>query len=439
MIPIACDLQWLRLSGVVLMGLLSFPDWGRADCLPQLYRWKDVCQIDREDGWLAWGGELRARVESLDQPDFGMTGREGFTSTSQRVLAHSDFHPNQHLRLFLQGSYAQENGREPVARPFDESDPDLAQGFIDIKTERLLVRWGRQELDMAGNRLVGLRDGTTLRRAFDGGWAGYKFNEVWSASAFSVNPVRIEGDAFDDSTNREERFYGFQLLSQMSTASSNGLFLFARERPSARYLNIAGEEKRYTVGYRRTESTVAWDYAFQGAVQFGEIERQNIRAAGMALDTGWRPLAKKSVRLGAGLGVGSGERDPHDHTVNTFDPIYPNLAFFTAAPLWYPANERALELNISDRIGWTSWKLSTVHLSRSSINDTLYTNAGIPLPLPATGARSAAWLCDFSVMITPISNFYVKASVVHGEALAAVKAAGGQNVNYLMAESALQF
>jgi hypothetical protein len=74
-------------------------------------------------------------------------------------------------------------------------------------------------------------------------------------------------------------------------------------------------------------------------LQTGHFGSADIRATGIGCDIEyslsqetWKP------RLGVSFGRAGGDRVPGDGKLGTFDVIYPNLGYFTDAPLFYPGN-----------------------------------------------------------------------------------------------------
>ena len=141
-------------------------------------------------------------------------------------------------RAFLQFSFADQTGRKPVVRPFEESDPDVAQACNErpftIGSAKATLRAGRQELAF-GNHLVGLRDGVTLRRAFDG-----VMLDVQSGGhhviAFHAKPIANRPGAFDDGGTDGERFSGMSWTLPGTPAERIWtLYAFDRKRELARY------------------------------------------------------------------------------------------------------------------------------------------------------------------------------------------------------------
>lgn len=280
------------------------------------------------------GSEVRYRLEAYDEPLFGRFGIQDFTSSAWRFLVHADVHVSPELRVFVQLGSPDEQGREPDARPTDESALDLTQGFVDLGSQTFQVRIGRQELPFG--RFLSLRDGTNLRRTFDGvRLSGHSDDLRWDG--FIAHPTRNGPDAFDDATDQDDLAWG--------AAASRGdltLTYFGRRDDRARYAAGSGVERRHTIAVRTQGENGPWRWDAQVGVQFGTLETSrrdlDIRAFGFAsevsrgFDHPWRP------RLALRVDMAGGDDDPGDGELGAFDLGYPNLSYLSDAAAIAPRN-----------------------------------------------------------------------------------------------------
>jgi hypothetical protein len=433
-------------------------------CAPRQFRWQEDCRpgdarellidrlraiplVDDNAFWLTLGGEYRFRVESLDEPTFGLRPVDDYTAVDHRWFMHADLRSRAGPRLFLQLSAAAEDGREPRARPFDRSALDLAQAFVDVPLTAgggaLLLRVGRQELDMYGNRLVSTREAANLRRAFDIAFVSFTRGPV-SFSAFAGRPVENRAGAFDDRRDHHEQFRGgvLEVTAASSSRSANtALFYFERERARAVYADFVGAERRRTAGIRHTRSSGAYDIALQAAYQLGDAGPKQIRAYGLAGDVGLRqPQWPLQPRFGLSFGVASGDRHADDSRLNTFDVLYPNLGYFTDAPVFYPGNTTDLQPNLTVRLSTaTTVQSGCDFIVRNERADALYDPPGIPLARPVqSGADRAATLCYLKAQWRPSPHVEWSTAYVHGAVNAVLQSAGARAADYWLAQIALK-
>jgi len=427
-------------------------------CTPKLYRWQEDCRALAENHdslsalqrlrywpltptgstWLTLGGEYRLKIESLSQSSFGIRGTESYTTTGERFLVDVDFRTQAGPRIFVQFSAATDSGRKPAERSFDKSDPDLAQAFVDLPVSvdaaNFLLRIGRQELDLGGNRLVAVRDAANLRRAFDLVLASATVGR-FSAQAFAGHPVLNKVGAFDDSKASGETFWGScfaAVLGNASNAPVGEVFLLGRSRNRAVYQDAVGSEVRRTFGVRLSQRQTHFDFATQASVQRGNVAGKTIRAYGFAADIGYTTPAIWHSRLGVSFGVASGDHKSGDGQIGTFDVLYPNLGYFTDAPLTYPGNDWDIQPNITLQ----PWRKLTLQsgvdlLHRISSHDAIYETPGVPLVLGI--GQSGSFIAALSFVKAtwrPSDHWDLVASYVHASVGALVKDAGGRDADY---------
>jgi len=423
-------------------------------CAVQVFRWAEDCRGLADDArvgsdrlrylplaadgaaWLTLGGELRGRGEHQTRPEFGIDGAPDFTAFNVRTYLHADLRTRSGPRAFVQLSAADQDGRRPGPRTGDESGLDLAQAFVDIPLGPVTVRAGRQELNLAGNRLVAVRDGV-LRRTFEGveaqatgGWG--------NGTAFFLNPVAVGSEAFDDAPIGGETFAGATWQSRPRNGATWGLYAFERRREQARTFSAAGRERRRTWGARYGWRDGRWDVAAQAAWQEGDLAGQPIRATGWQVEAG-RLVGGSGTRLGTVVGYTSGDDRAGDGRIGSFDPLYPNLAVYTDAPLYFPTNQVNVEANLTLRpTPPLTLRFNAVLLARASSGDAIYAASGRALAAPS-GDRLSAVLIEATARFTLNPHVELYGSLVRAEALDGVRAAGGDDAIYSLLQLTTRF
>lgn len=381
---------------------------------------------------VTFGGEFRTRGESFAEPDFGIDGAEAYEAIAARALLSADVRSTGGVRAFFQVSAAEQDGRRPGVRPFDESRPDLAQAFIEVPVgPSATLRLGRQELGL-GNALVALRDGVVLKRAFDGARVDVRIGSS-TATAFVAQPVLNGPGTFDDRRTPGERFAG--LSWQFPGTSADGVwtaFLFDRERRLGRYAQVSGPERRQTLGLRYARATSTWDIMTQAAVQVGEVGGTDVRAYGAVVDVGWRPAGDAGTRFGVIVGLASGDDDQSDDSLHTFDPLYPNLGTFNDAPLSYYANQINIQANVSRPFGPVTLRADATMLARHTVGDALYGPSGRPIAQPRAGGRLSAVVVEGSVRWRVSNQLEIYVSLLRAEPLEAVKRVRGHPATFAL-------
>ncbi len=437
-------------------------------CQPQAFRWNDKCgnlseiseksALDRlrylpldesNSKWLTLGGEWRAQAERLSRPQFGIGNPRSYSTEGERFLVNADFVDKSGLRLFAQLSAASEKGRRPVERAFDRSAADIAQLFFDVPFELIglenSLRLGRQEMDFSGNRLVSPRDASNLRRSFDSA----RLESRWGAFAvteFYGRPVKNKPGAFDDAADPAERFWGatagVDLPSPGKDAGSVELFYFVRTRDRAVFQDAVGFEQRRTLGARYAFVGRPWTAAAQAAVQWGQAAGKEIRAAALAGEVGYRLAALPwETTSGVTFGVASGDSKRGDLRLGTFDVLYPNLSYFTDAPLYFPGN--SMDFNPSLRlkpVANITVQLGADFIFRITTDDAIYQPPGIPLVRGnGGGPRFGASLPYLKVTLTQDRNVEIVASVVDAKPGPYLRSFGAKTSHYGLLRATFRF
>ena len=302
------------------------------------------------------GGEARLRWERLDPQRFGLAGGQPFTARGERLLLHADVRRDE-WRAFVQLSAAGEVNW-PVARPADKSEPDVAQAFVDwqfdgkasaASTQRLRI--GRFELPFPTNRLIGVNDAANLRRTFQGAMLNVDIARV-PLTAFLTRPIVNKTGAFDDHWASTERFNGLDAVLLQSSGGAASLdsidaFVFDRYRAFDQVQNGAGAEHVQTWGTRWAAHIGGLRGAVQATLQHGRLGSQRMDGNGLTIDLAESFAAPWSPTLTASFGRASGDARPGDGRVDTFDPLYANLAYSTDAGYFYPGNNEDISVALS--------------------------------------------------------------------------------------------
>ncbi|MGH7516280.1 MAG: alginate export family protein [Gemmatimonadales bacterium] len=370
--------------------------------------------------WASLGGETRLRYEQFRNPLFGGDPPDAGGYLLHRYLVHADLHVGQRLRVFVQLQAALASGRTGGPRAFDENGLDLHQAFgeLSLGSDRLIaVRIGRQELDVGSSRLVSAREMVNVRQTFDG--LRVLLGPSRSRGTLWVlRPVLVERGVFDDSADSTRLLWGASWIRRdmLGLGGTLTAYYIGLDRRGARFDQGTADELRHTVGVRANGARGAWDYNLEANGQFGRFGTGRIRAWDAAADNGVRlrrvPLRP---RLGLRIDVTSGDRDPDDADLGTFNPLFPNTAYSGLSGLVGPAN--SIDLQPSVR-AFVSSRLSVVGgltlFWRTSRRDGLYGIAVNPQrPGGPSRARSVGRQLALEVDWTPSPNVVYQLTLTH--------------------------
>lgn len=168
------------------------------------------------DAYLSLGASLRLRQDVTSQPFLGLRGVafEDFTTT--RMLLHVDAHLTRHARAFIELGSMWALGRSLPERSIDEDRFDVQQAFIDLHAGCVTLRTGRQSFSLGSARLVGIREGTNVRLAFDG--VRLMFEDV---QLLAMSVPALERGVLDNRASLDELLFGaygtVAVIDQLST------------------------------------------------------------------------------------------------------------------------------------------------------------------------------------------------------------------------------
>ncbi len=340
--------------------------------------------LNESGSWyLSFGGEARERYEYFNHPNWGQDPQDhGYFL--QRYFLHGDLHMGEHFRLFTQIQSSMEDGRKGGPRPsIDENELDLHQAFLDVKLDlphatTVTLRSGRQELAYGSQRLISVREGPNVRQSFDGFRLIYRSSDI-QVDVFAVKPAQSNRYVLDDGPDNTKALWGtyavlpFPLLPKTNI----DIYYLGLFRRKAGFDQGIARETRHSVGTRLWRTTPPLDYNFEGLYQFGSFDNGEIRAWTVASDTGFtfRALPLKP-RFGLRADIASGDNDPNNPDLQTFNPLFPKGAYFSEAGLIGPANfmdlNPCIDLHIADHATLIfDWDF----FWRESTRDGLYNNA----------------------------------------------------------------
>jgi Alginate export len=315
------------------------------------YLRNDACKLDRwdslkyvrlgssGDSFLTIGGEAREWYEGFRNALWGVGPQDDNGYLLQRLTAYGDFHVIPRIRFFTQLTSDIEAGRNGGPRPvIDESKLWFEQAFADIalakgaegKENSLVMRLGRQEFAFGSGRLVDPREGPNVRLAFDAIALIWK-KASWDVRAFASKPVRNGTGFFDAPTDPGTTFWGAYAVRPLpKTRGGNiDLYYLGLDRNRAVFDKGVGRELRHTVGTRFWGKRGGWDYNGEAGLQLGTFGDSNLRAWGIANDTGYTfRSARFRPRVGVIAAVTSGDGGDPKASLGTFSPLFPTGLYF---------------------------------------------------------------------------------------------------------------
>jgi hypothetical protein len=334
--------------------------------------------------FLTLGADLRLRYERYQANLWGGADRPDDAYGWLRVMPYAGLQLGPDLRLFGQLVGAWSASVDPAPGPVDETGADLLQGFAQGKIRgadgTLTLQGGRQLLAYGSERLIGLRFGPNVPQAFDGALARLEAGP-WRVDAFLMRPVENGLESFDDRTDGSRKLwsvYATRALPEIGPASGLDLFYIGYGRAVARFEQGTGRETRHTFGARFFGRSGPWRWDLEGHLQVGRFAGGDILAWSAASDVRYTfaglPFAPF---LGLRANAISGDGNPGDRRLGTFNALFPRGKYFGEAGMIGPYNLLNLHPVVGLDLG-AGWSLSAaaVFYWRASLGDGVYGNPG---------------------------------------------------------------
>ena len=357
--------------------------------------WRPLKYLPLDDEgqvYVTLGSEIRARHEDYANNSWGDSPAPDDGFLWLRVMPHADLHAGQ-TRLFVQGIAGYAYGLGADKGPADETGIDLLQAFADIRLAAsgagtLTLRAGRELLALGTERLVGARYGANIPQAFEGVHAIVEHG-VLRINAFHLRPVAIGPGTIDDESSSTKRLDGVYATIFPTRTMELDLYWLDYTNAAARFAIGAGQERRHTFGLRFFGERGSLGWNWEVIYQRGQFDGRPIGAWSVASETAWHftefPFQPR-LRLRAN--IASGERDPANGKLGTFNAMFPKGQYFGELSPIGPANIVNLHpgLDIALGNGWTIG-LAGVAYWRQSRADGIYGLPGNLLRAPGA-ARS---------------------------------------------------
>jgi hypothetical protein len=330
--------------------------------------------------YLTLGDEVRVRYEHVWDNQWGAAPVPDEGYAQYRALPYASLHLGGDLRLFgqLQAAWAQRSPR--TITPFvDETGLDLLQAFVDwhlpvgadlsLHAGRFAMTYGSERLISFGPNIPNAFDGALLRWAPGG----------WRIDAFYALPV-VEGfDWFDDVPKTSRKIWALY-----ATAGHHDLYYIGFENDDAKFHSGEGHELRHTFGTRYFGDGGPWHWDMEAAVQVGAFAGDDIRAWLVALagrhTFGAVPLEPS---FGVRLSAISGDHDPGDGRLGTFDAMFPTGRYFGDITQIGPANLFTLHPVVGVELGaGVTASADAIFYWRESLDDGIYAPSLAPTRAP---------------------------------------------------------
>ena len=338
-----------------------------------------------------FGAELRARAQTRNGGGDDPTKQDAFTTT--RLRFDATMRPTRHVRIFVE---AQDSHVQGFASDRDDralKDPvDIRQGYLALGDDDgpLTLFVGRRELSFIDERIIGVRNWSNISPAWDGSELVLRRGKD-SVNLLAVTQVDIS-DGFDPPSRTRWVYGAVGVIGSGLGGHQIEPFFFTSRRPVDLASNLGGVLR--TAGSRFSGLLAeSWDYQVILAGQGGRTQDQR-QGAWMGVWALGKTLERRRLRprLGVEWSYASGDSDPQDGRIGTFDTLFPGPhRIYGEQDIVSLRNLRALKTGVELHPRRT-WQINVDFLDfrLASRHDGLYqTNFVARAQAPLGGASSA--------------------------------------------------
>jgi hypothetical protein len=391
------------------------------------------------DAYLSLGANLRERFEGNDAVNFGVGGTKPQDYVISRLEGHADLRWDG-LQAFVQLESAFAPGKTMLT-PVDQDRLDLEQAFVAYTTPlgdgTLRMRAGRQQIGFDLQRFISVRDGPNVRQSYDALWADYELSQ-WRFISFYSQPVQNRDlRAFDDYSSNHLTYGGVRAEYKLTDYSSVATILSQFKQDNAHFPSLSGHEMRNVLDIRFSGALDGFDWDAEAMGQSGHMANESVRAWGIGSrvgftfqDIAWAP------RLGLQVDAASGDSNPHDHTLGTFNPLFPNGYYVTLSGYTGYTNFIHIKPSLTvEPVAGVTLLMAVAAQWRETTSDAVYTQPDIAVPgTPGHGGAYTGtyWQTRLDWRINPHLTAAVEA--VHFDVANTIQALGGHDGNYIGVE-----
>lgn len=297
---------------------------------------------------LAAGGEIRQMFQYLDNPALSAGD---LPLWQQRWLGRLDWQPTRHHQLVGELILAWDSGRPGGSSSLEQNEGDLHRLRYRYQGDRWQLAAGRQVWKFGNQRQIGSREGTNVRRRFDGALLTLQ-GQPLALTAYHGYPVDSRLHGFDDRSERDRHINGLVMEGELAAHQQGHVHLL-------HYRDRALDERRYAwVMNWRLDGPLALE--LEGIRQWGHSGPSNINAYWLY---GTVSYTARQVTATLGASQASGDSGRHSR----FEPLFAKAPYYSAAGIFATSNLRegfaklttALDRHSTASLAWRQlWRTS---------------------------------------------------------------------------------
>ena len=222
---------------------------------------------------------------------------------------------------------------------------------VDLFDAPVDLRVGRMELSYGDQRLISPLDWNNVGRAWDGARIKWRGEKHW-LDAFAANIKEVSH------LRADSHFWGLYGSCSAVAKHEFDAYLLGRDNSDGSYTNEHGAKGNLsdrTLGARAKGVYSGFDYTGEVARQFGRKAGQTVRAWATAVTGGYTFDHPLKPRLGLEYDFASGDSNPNDNQVQTFDPLFPFGHFYQGYQdvfSWKNGHDYKGSVSVDPKPGW---------------------------------------------------------------------------------------
>jgi alginate export protein len=376
--------------------------------------------IRNSKGFISTGGYFREVYEYYDNHLWGRGPQDNDGYFLHRAIVHADLRYNKNMRVFAQAQSSFLSGRNGGARPIDLNKLAIDQifgeySFYSKNKSLYCFRFGKQALNYGTGSLLDIRE-TNVRRSF----FGAKFivqHKNTKVDLFAMELMKTNPGFFDDKIDRSEKIAGIWVTQTFPGKFFDKLdvYYIYLNRDSAKFAQGPGTENRHTFGAGLHFLKRRWSGNTEADAQFGKFNGSPILA--------WKAVQTLTYKfdntflkpaLSVQSALSSGDNNPGENTLNTFNPIYPKAIYYGYQDNVESANLFLIHFKIEvEPVQKLKVTPGYYIFWRQSVADGLYAPNGSLLVAPFSDLRDVGSMADILVLYAFSSHFSLTGIVTY--------------------------
>ncbi|MBI5237935.1 MAG: alginate export family protein [Deltaproteobacteria bacterium] len=330
-------------------------------------------------------GEIWARYDFMDNYDFDKATKDRKETIFPRTRLALDF-GFQRIGGRVQVQDFRRFG-DPLKSFTDKSDTEIREAYADligIPAEDIDITIGRQAIDRGEGRILGSNDWHWIGRTHDAAivTARPAAHQKWDAMFIKVNEVSI-----GDEWNVESGAYVAGLYASLSLKPFDKLepYYFYQSYDSKTSPSLVPQIqsswpqgkgfKAHTIGVlTKLDITEEVFLGFEGNIQAGDFGAKDLNSFLLHAKLGYETGMEGISSIALSYDIYSGDKDPNDGVINTYQPLFPSNYEHTGLIGWFGMkNLTDFRLSMGGAVFRSlAWKLDG-HLFRAHrLGDGLY-------------------------------------------------------------------